>query len=129
MAEEIALTEDQLWVDQDKYAIFKMKHVMGCKDYPSGVAVTTNWTDKGLEKALNRHLKFAVTAKKTGDRAALYAVMSAEPELFIAEKMVSYPTITDIFEHLAMVYRWEAHRPTFLVPDTHMIKVMRLVTM
>jgi len=127
MATDYQPTEEELWVEEDKYAIFKMKHVMGCKDYPSGVAVTTNWTEEGLEKALNRHLKHAVTAKKTGNRAALYLVMCAEPELYIAEKMVSYPTIRDCLEHLAMVYRWEPHRPTFLVPDTQMTKVMRLV--
>ena len=61
--------EEELWEEEDKYAIYKMKHVMGTRDYPSGVAVTTNWTDKGLEKALNRHLKNASKASKTGNRA------------------------------------------------------------
>ena len=123
------LTEEQLWAEEDKYAIYKMKHVMGTKDYPSGVAVTTNWSDQGLEKALNRHLKHAKNCSKTGNRAELYIVMCAEPELYVAEKMVSYPTLKDCLEHLAMVYRWEQHRPTFLVPDTQMTKVMQLVTM
>ena len=123
--EEKVYTEADLFVNQDKYAIFLMKHVMGTKDYPSGVAMTTNWTDKGLQKALDRHLRESLTSSRP---CRLYALMKAEPELFVCHKVVSYPTVNDCLEHMAMMYRWEPNQPTFLVAETQMRKVMSMVS-
>ena len=112
-------------MNQDKYAICLMKHVMGTRDYPSGVAMTTNWTDTGLQKALDRHLRESLTSSR---QCNLYRLMKAEPELFVCVKIVSYPTVKDCLEHMAMMYRWEPHTPTFLVAETQMRKVMSLVS-
>ena len=125
--DEKELTEEELWADQDKYAIYQLKHVLGTRDYRSGVAVTRNWSDDGLLNALNRHLKIALTASKFGPFATLYAQMRQEPELWVSEKVVSHPTIKDCVEHMGLMYKWERYRPTFLVPDTQMKKIIQYV--
>ena len=113
-----------MWAEEDKYAIYLMKHVMGTKDYPSGVSVTKNWTESGLTQALQRHLKIALNRTRTN---RLYAKMQSDQELWVVEKLVSYPTLKDCGEHLAMIYRWEKHRPVLLVPEAQAKQVMRLV--
>jgi hypothetical protein len=118
--------EEEMWAEEDKYAIYRMKHVMGTKDYPSGVSVTKNWTESGLTQALNRHLKIALNGTR---KNRFYQKMQSDQELWVVEKLVSYPTLKDCVEHLAMIYRWEKHRPVLLVPDAQAKQVMRLVSM
>ncbi len=36
------LDKQEMWAEEDKYASYLMKHVMGTKDYPSGVSVTNS---------------------------------------------------------------------------------------
>ena len=123
MEEEKEYTEADLFVNQDKYAIFLMKHVMGTKDYPSGVAMTTNWSDAGLQKALDRHLRESLTTSRPN---RLYARMKAEPELWLAVKVVTYPTVKDCLEHMAMMFRWEPNKPVFLVAEAQLRTVMSM---
>jgi len=117
--------QEEMWAEEDKYAIYMMKHVMGTKDYPSGVSVTRNWSESGLTQALNRHLKIALTSQKN----KFYGAMKEDPELYIVEKLVSYPSLMDCVEHLAMIYRWEQYRPVLLVPQAQQKQVMRLVSL
>ena len=115
--------DDELdaWEDEDKFAIYRLYHVMGLKDGLNAVGVTKNWTKKGLQRVLTRHIKIA--EDNPGQHRRFYRQLKLDQILYMVEKVVSYPNLTDCVSHMAMMFAWDQERPHFLVPETQRKKI------
>ncbi len=119
-AEAVAALEEaanEIWADEDKYAVCSLTHAMGTRDYRWGACVTKNWTEDGLMKMLAFHEKKAIAANACSHQSVFYLEMKEEAGLYCPEKVASYPTLKDCLEHMGMMFKWERPWPVFLVPE------------
>ena len=109
------------WEDEDRFAVWKLHHVMGIKYCPTAVGVTRNWTQKGLDRVKATHVK------KAPEELAhpFYRQFAEEHPLYVIEKLISYPNMSDIRQHLSMMYYWEKNRPHFLIPSNEKDKIVK----
>ena len=113
--------EETPWEDEDKFAVYQLSHVMGLKYCPSAVGVTRNWTAKGLERVMASHVRKA----KEELAHPFYRQFADEHSLYVIEKLISYPLMTDIRQHLSMMFYWDKKRPHFLIPSAEKLKIIK----
>ena len=113
------------WEDEDKFAVWKLTHVMGHHYSPCAVGVTRSWTPKGLDRIMAHHVKKAQEELAQGGPHVFYQKLAQEHLLYSIEKHVSCPLMTDIRAHLSMMYHWDSPRPFFLIPLSELNKIIK----
>ena len=85
------------------------------------VYTTEPWTEKGLDRVMAGHIK------KAQEELAhpFYGSFAEEHSLYVIQKLISYPLMTDIRQHLSMMFYWEKKRPIFLIPDSEKLKIIK----
>ena len=119
------MEEECPWEEEDKFAIWKLIHVMGPKYSQTAVGVTKNWTEKGLERVMKLHVKKAQEDVASGEKNLFYSKLAQEHKLYLITKHLSCPLMTDIRQHLSMMYHWDSPRPHFLIPTSEMNKIVK----
>ena len=80
-------TANEIWADEDKYAVCSLTHAMGTRDYRWGVCVTKNWTEDGLMKMLAFHEKKAIAANACSHQSVFYLEMKEEASYIAQRKL------------------------------------------
>ena len=117
---------NRVW-EEDTVAVCCLEHCAGSKHMPTGILVTKNWTDKGLQNLHDHHLKVASEATPNHPFWRFYRGMKEEPELWTARMLVSYPIVQSCVEHMGMMYKWEPNNPVFLVPNSQMKRIRKYI--
>ena len=113
------------WEDEDKFAVWKLIHVMGPHYSQSAVGVTRSWTTKGLDRIMAHHVKKAQEEASEDSGHVFYLTLAKEHLLYSIQKHVSCPLMTDIRAHLSMMYHWDKPRPHFLIPTNELNKIIK----